>query len=107
MKSKILTNIKDGIMHPIIYTAIVAGACHIIQSHFYKNIFHLELNSLLSKVPWIIVGVYASLSLADDLPEVRKKMNPTLLKYLNPLYWNLTIILTVLISILVPYLDQQ
>lgn len=104
--NKVITKTKEGLKHPIIYTAINAGLCHIIQSYAYKHVLKLEIHGLVAILPGLIVGVYAYLSLADDLPRLRKNVNPKLLKYLKPLYWNLAIIITTFLSIAIPYFNR-
>jgi hypothetical protein len=106
MLTKIAVKTKEVIQHPIIYTAINAGICHIIQSYVYKHILNRGINGFVAILPGLIVGVYASLSLAEDLPEIRKKTNPKFLRYLKPLWWNLVIILTTALSIAIPYFRQ-
>jgi len=106
MLNNIAVKTKEFVTHPIIYTAINAGLCHIIQSHFYGNILKIELSGLVAVLPALIVGVYATISLAGDLPEIRKKTNPKILRLLKPLWWNLAIILTTVLSIAIPYFNR-
>ncbi len=106
MVSRIIEKTKDGLKHPIIYTAIVAAVCRVIQSQAYKKILLLEIDGLVATLPWIIFGVYATASLADDLPEIRKKTDPRILKCLNPVLWNSIIVITTALSIAIPYFRQ-
>ncbi len=101
-----MKNIKDGLTHPIIYTAIVAAVCRLAQSQAYKKILHLEIDGLVANMPWIIFGIFASLSIADDLPEIRKKTDPRLLRLLNPIVWNSIIVVATALSVAIPYFRQ-
>jgi len=104
--NKVIAKTREVLKHPIIYTAINGGLCHIIQSYAYKHILNLEISGLVAVLPGLIFGLYATLSLADDLPRLRKNVNPRLLRYLKPLWWNLAIIITTFLSIAIPYFRQ-
>jgi hypothetical protein len=106
MNKKIKENIVLGLKHPIIYTALVAAVCRIAESQFYKRVLHTEMDGLVANLPWIIFGMYATTSLLGDLPEARKKADPRILKFLNPIAWNLVIVITTALSIAIPYFRQ-
>jgi len=106
MIDKIIEKIRDGIKHPIIYTALVAAVCKITQSLVYKKILHIEINGLVAVLPWVLFGLYSTLSLTSDLPETRKKMKPMIHKLLNPILWNIIIIVTTILSMAIPYFRQ-
>ena len=106
MISKIGNKIWDGLRRPIIYTAIVAGICTVAQARAYRYFLNQEVESLIAKMPWIILGIYGSLSLYGDLPKAREKANPTLLKLINPIAWNVVIVLLTALSVAIPYFSR-
>ena len=106
MASKVSEYVWAVIKHPIVYSAAVAGACIIAQKRFYWYLLETEPGGLVAKIPMLILGVYAVLSLYTEQPIIKKKPNPTLVKLLNPIVWNLVIILATALSILIPYYWQ-
>ena len=106
MIDKIVAKTIEGLKHPLIYTALIAGICKITQSLIYKRILHLEIDGLVASLPWIIAGLYAYVSLVTNSPERKKKVAPWVFKALNPIYWILTIIITTTLSVAIPYFRQ-
>ncbi len=106
MIDKIVEKTIEGLRHPIIYTALVAAVCKLTQAWIYKHVLHLEINGLVASLPWVLAGIYASISIVTDLPEEKKKLEPRVVKALNPIYWNLTIIITTTLSVAIPYFRQ-
>lgn len=101
-----MKTIIDFFKNSTIQIAITGGLSIIVQSYFYKKVLHLDINGLLFAMPGLIFAMYGSLSMAEIKAKKGKKVDPIVLKLLNPLYWHLLIILTTALSILIPYWRQ-
>lgn len=95
--------IKEFFRHPAIRLALTGGICIVVQAFFYKRIHHVEMSGIIFLLPGLIFGVYGTLTTTDGKKKKetsKKGINP---KYLRPLYWHSAIILTTIISIIVPF----
>jgi len=111
--------IKSFFKHPEIQLAITAGLTIIAQAYFYKKVLHIEQSGLLYLIPGFVILIYETMAMSvranekkkeknkgkrkEDQEKLEKTIDP---KYLKPIYWHGIIILSTILSILIPYLKQ-
>ena len=92
---KSLIFIKESFQHPIIQIALALGLGAVVQSHFYKNIYHIEVNKFFILLPGMFIAAYEFL-------RAKKKYK----NYFKTIYLIIIILLIYAISIIVPYYNM-